>query len=73
MNTSKTSPQFLARTCGEAHQTEKEIISADAPVSSRASESVTERLYPDDDTILEANTLHEPIRPEVIRPDLDGN
>jgi hypothetical protein len=51
----------------------KEIISADAPVSSRASESVTERLYPDDDTILEANTLHEPIRPEVIRPDLDGN
>jgi hypothetical protein len=73
MNTSKTSPQFLARTCGEARQTEKEIISADAPVSSRASESVTERLYPDDDTILEANTLHEPIRPEVIRPDLDGN
>jgi hypothetical protein len=49
------------------------VTGARSSRATRASESVTERLYPDDDTILEANTLHEPIRPEVIRPDLDGN
>ena len=34
------------------------------------SESVAEGLYFDNDTILEADTLHKPTRPEVVRPDL---
>ena len=68
----------VAQTC--THEGDTSIPKTSIPRVPRSeaaahsiSESVAKRLYPDNDTILEADALHKSTRTEVIRPDLDRN